>query len=150
MQQAQGDTRFVLKVWSTKKVTYVSIKMLTKSQISFNPNPPKLPPRLTWFSLSIPTKRRAIQTSRDFTIILGSSWTTPNRLGDSILKSNKCTRGRRGRGWGALAWRWHTQWSSHLFSRISNRIGVLERGESSSFGSQWSFSWFWVASSPRG
>jgi hypothetical protein len=40
-------------------------------------------------SLSIPTKKRAIQTFQDSTIILGSSRTTPSRLGDWILKSNK-------------------------------------------------------------
>jgi hypothetical protein len=66
------DTRFVLEVQPTTMVAYVSVEVLTKSRISFNPNPPKLLPRTTRFSLLIPTKRRAIQTSRDFTTILGS------------------------------------------------------------------------------
>jgi hypothetical protein len=34
-------------------------------------------------------KRRAMQTSRDFTTILGSSRATPSHLGDWIPKSNK-------------------------------------------------------------
>jgi hypothetical protein len=59
----RGDTRFVLEVRSTTKVVYVSVEELTKSQVSFNHNPPKLPPMPTQFSLSIPTKRRLIQTS---------------------------------------------------------------------------------------
>jgi hypothetical protein len=63
MQEAQGDTRFVPEVLPTTKVAYVSIEVLTKSWVSFNPNPPKLPPRLTLFSLSNLTKRRTIQTS---------------------------------------------------------------------------------------
>jgi hypothetical protein len=57
------DTRFVSEVQPTTKVEYVSVEVLTKSWVSFNPNPPKFPPRSTWFSLSIPTKRRVIQTS---------------------------------------------------------------------------------------
>jgi hypothetical protein len=76
------DTRFILEVRPTTKVAYISVEVLTKSRVSFNPNPPKLPPRSTRFSLSIPMKRRAIQTSRDFTTILGSSQATPSRLGD--------------------------------------------------------------------
>jgi hypothetical protein len=76
------DTRFVPEVQSTIKVAYVSIEKLTKSWVSFNPNPPKLPPRSTRFLLSKPMKRGAIQTSRDFTTILGSSRATPSRLGD--------------------------------------------------------------------
>jgi hypothetical protein len=63
MQETQGDTKFVPKVQPTKKVAYVSVEELTKSQVSFNPNPPKLPLRPTRCSLSIPMKRRAIQTS---------------------------------------------------------------------------------------
>jgi hypothetical protein len=62
MQETQGDTRFVPEVRSATKVAYVSVE-LTKNQVSFNPNPPKLPPKSTRFSLSILTKRRAIQTS---------------------------------------------------------------------------------------
>jgi hypothetical protein len=38
-------------------------------------------------------------------------------------------RGDRGRGWGALAWRWHTQGSSNLLSRTRIKIGVLGREE---------------------
>jgi hypothetical protein len=76
------DTIFISEVQPTTNVVYISIEVLTKSRISFNPNPPKLPPRLTYYSISIPTKRRAIQTSHDFTTILGSSRTTPSRLGD--------------------------------------------------------------------
>jgi hypothetical protein len=76
------DTRFVPEVQPITKVAYVSIEELTKSWVSFNPNPPKLPPRPTRFLLSNPMKRRAIQTSRDFTTILGSSRTTPSHLGD--------------------------------------------------------------------
>jgi hypothetical protein len=98
MQETQGDTRFVLKVWSTTKVAYVSIEVLTKSCVSFNPNPPKLPPRPTQCSLSIPTKRRPIQTSRDSTTILESSRATPSHLGDWIPKSNKCYEVIEGEG----------------------------------------------------
>jgi hypothetical protein len=60
MQEAQGDTRFVAKVWSPTKDAYVSVEELTKSRVSFNSNPPKMSQRPTWFSLSIPMKRRAI------------------------------------------------------------------------------------------
>jgi hypothetical protein len=67
------DTRFVPEVLLTTNVAYVSVEELTKSQVSFNHNPRKLSPRLTRFLLSNPTKRRAIQTSQDFTTILGSS-----------------------------------------------------------------------------
>jgi hypothetical protein len=76
------DTRFVLEVRPTRKVAYVSLEVLKKRRVSFNPIPPKLPPRSTRFSLSIPMKRRAIQTSWDFTTILGSSRATPSHLGD--------------------------------------------------------------------
>jgi hypothetical protein len=48
-----------------------------------------VPPRPTRFLLSNPTRRRAIQTSWDFTTILESSWATPSLLGDWIPKSNK-------------------------------------------------------------
>jgi hypothetical protein len=82
MQETQGDTRFVPKVQPTTKVAYIFVEELTKSWVSLNHSPPKLPPRSTWFSLSIPMKRRAIQTSPDFTTTLGSSWATPSRLGD--------------------------------------------------------------------
>jgi hypothetical protein len=76
------DTRFILKVQPIIKVAYVSAEELTKSRVSFNHNPPKLPPRPTRFSLSIPMKRRVIQTSRDFPTIIGSSRATPSHLGD--------------------------------------------------------------------
>jgi hypothetical protein len=89
MQETQGNIRFVPEVQPTTKVAHVSVEVLTKSQVSFNPNPPKLPPRSTQFSLSIPTKRRAIQTSQDFTTIHRCSWVTPSHLGDWIPKSNK-------------------------------------------------------------
>jgi hypothetical protein len=58
MQEIQGDTRFVPEVQPIIKVAYVSIEVITKSRVSFNPIPPKLPPRSIRFSLSIPTKRR--------------------------------------------------------------------------------------------
>jgi hypothetical protein len=41
----QGDTRIIPKDRPTTKVAYVFIEELIKSQVSFNPNPPKLPPR---------------------------------------------------------------------------------------------------------
>jgi hypothetical protein len=45
--------------------------------------------------------------------------------------------GHRGRGWGGLTWRWHTQGSLNLLSKIKNEDWSLrERGMSSSFGSQ--------------
>jgi hypothetical protein len=62
MKEAQGDTRFVPEVWPPTKDVYVSIEVLTKSWVFFNHNPPKLSQISTWFSLSIPTERRAIQT----------------------------------------------------------------------------------------
>jgi hypothetical protein len=77
-----GGIRFVSEVWLTTKIEYVSIEELTKGRVSFNPNPPKLPSRPTRFLLSIPTKRRTIQTSQNFTTILGSSWVTPSHVGD--------------------------------------------------------------------
>jgi hypothetical protein len=61
------DTRFVPEVWPTTKFAYVSVEVLTKSRVSFNPNPPK------W---------RTIQTSQDVTTILGSSRVTLSHLGD--------------------------------------------------------------------
>jgi hypothetical protein len=73
MQEAQGHTQFVPEVRPTTKDAYVSIEELTKSRVSLNINPPKMSQRPTWLSLSIPTKRRAIETSRGFTTILGSS-----------------------------------------------------------------------------
>jgi hypothetical protein len=72
MQEAQGDTRFVSENPPPIKDAYVSVEELTKSWVSFNPNPPKMSQRPTLFSLSIPMKRRAIQTSQGFTTILGS------------------------------------------------------------------------------
>jgi hypothetical protein len=89
MQETRADTRYVPEVQPTTKVAYVSVEELTKSRVSSNPNPPKLPPRSTRFSLSIPIKIMAIQTFWDFIIILGSSRMTPIRLGDWIPKSNK-------------------------------------------------------------
>jgi hypothetical protein len=56
------DTKFVSVVQPTTNVAYVSVEDLTKDQVSFNHNPPKLPPRPTRYLLSISTKRRAIQT----------------------------------------------------------------------------------------
>jgi hypothetical protein len=47
LQEAQGDTKFVLNVQLTTNVTYVSVEELTKGWVSFNPNPHKLPPRST-------------------------------------------------------------------------------------------------------
>jgi hypothetical protein len=41
------DTRFISEVRSTTKVAYVSVEVLTKRRVSFNPNPLKLPPRST-------------------------------------------------------------------------------------------------------
>jgi hypothetical protein len=82
MQETQGETRFVPKVRPTTKVAYVSIEELTKIRVSFNPNPPKLPLRPTRLLLSNPMKSGAIQTSRDFTTMLGSFRATPSRLGD--------------------------------------------------------------------
>jgi hypothetical protein len=49
-EEAQRDTRFILKVQLTTKVAYVSIEVPTKGWVSFNANPPELPPRSTWFS----------------------------------------------------------------------------------------------------
>jgi hypothetical protein len=72
MQETQGDTRFVPEVQLPTKDANVSIEKLTKSQVSFNPNPPKLSQRSTWFSLSIPIKRRAIQTFRTSPQSLGA------------------------------------------------------------------------------
>jgi hypothetical protein len=56
------DTRFISEVQPTINVAYVSVEDLTKGQVSFNPNPPKLPPRPTRYLLSISMKRRIIQT----------------------------------------------------------------------------------------
>jgi hypothetical protein len=83
------DTWFVPEVQPTTKVAYAFVEVLTKSRVSFNPNPSKLPPRLTRCLLSIPTKRRVIQTFWDSTTILGSSWVTPSHLGDWTPMSNK-------------------------------------------------------------
>jgi hypothetical protein len=137
MQEIQGDTRFVPKVQPTTKVACVSVKVLTKSQVSFNHNPPKLPPRSTRFSLSITTKRRAIQTSWDFTTILGSSRATPNRLGDWIPKTNNRNEVVKGEG-EVLLLEGGTLKEARIFSQESRmRIEALERererGRSSSF-----------------
>jgi hypothetical protein len=76
MQEAQGDTRFIPEVQPPTKDAYISIEELTKSRVSFNHNPPKMSQRPTWFSLSIPMKRRVIQISQGFTTILESSQAT--------------------------------------------------------------------------
>jgi hypothetical protein len=47
MQEAQGDTRFDAKFWTPTKNAYVSVEELTKSWVSFNPNPPKMSQRPT-------------------------------------------------------------------------------------------------------
>jgi hypothetical protein len=101
--------------------------VLTKSRVSFNPNPPKLPPRSTQFSLSIPTKRRVIQTSQDFTKILGSSRATPSHLGDWIPKSNK--RNEVVEREGEVLWlEGGTLKEAWIFSQESRmKIEVLER-----------------------
>jgi hypothetical protein len=123
------DTRFILEVRPTTKVAYISVEVLTKSRVSFNPNPPKLPPRSTRFSLSIPMKRRAIQTSRDFTTILGSSQATPSRLGDWIPKINKHNEVIKGEG-EVLLLEGGTLKEARIFSQESRlRIDVLEREE---------------------
>jgi hypothetical protein len=59
------DTKFVPEVQPTTKVAYVTVEELTKGQVSFNHNPPKLPSKPTRCSLSIPMKGRTIQISRD-------------------------------------------------------------------------------------
>jgi hypothetical protein len=97
MQETQGDTRFVLKVWPLTKDAYVSIEELTKSQVSFNPNPPKMSQRLTWFTLSIPMKRRAIQTSQGLTTILVSSRATLAVEGTQSPRVTNVTRSSRER-----------------------------------------------------
>jgi hypothetical protein len=151
LQETQGDIRFVSEVRPTTKLAYVSIEELTKSQVSFNPNPPKLPPRPTRCSLSIPTMRRAIQTSRDSTTILGRSRVAPSCLGDWIPKSNKHNEVIEGEGWGALLE--SMAHSRDLKSSLKNKnqdLDLREREESSSFGSQGIFSSFWVAYDPRG
>jgi hypothetical protein len=76
---------------------YVSVEELTKSWISFNHNPPKMSQRPTWFSLSIPTKRRTIQTSRGFTTILGSSRATLAIYGIQSPRVTNATRSSRER-----------------------------------------------------
>jgi hypothetical protein len=98
MQETQGDTRFVLKVWPQTKDVYVSVEELTKSQVSFNPNPPKMSQRLTWFTLSISMKRRAIQTSRGLTTILVSSRATLAVEGTQSPRVTNVTRSSRERG----------------------------------------------------
>jgi hypothetical protein len=102
--------------------------VLTKNRVSFNPNPLKLPPRPTWCSLSIPTKRRVLQTSRDSTTILESSRVTPSRLGDWITKSNKHNELIEGEGWGALAWIGGSlKESSNILTRTRIKSWILGR-----------------------
>jgi hypothetical protein len=43
------ETKFVPEVGPTTKVAYIPIEEPTKGRISFNHNPPKLPPRPTRF-----------------------------------------------------------------------------------------------------
>jgi hypothetical protein len=129
MQEAQGDTRFVPEVLPTTKVAYVSIEVLTKSRVSFNPNPPKLPPRLTLFSLSNPTKRRTIQTSWDITTILGSSRATLSHLWDWIPKSNKRNEDVEGEGKVLLLEGGAFKEARILSQESTMRIEVLEREE---------------------
>jgi hypothetical protein len=73
MQEAQGDTRFVSEVWPTIKVAYVSIEELTKSQVSFNPNPPKLPPRPNPMLTVNPHEEEGNTNILGLTTLLGSS-----------------------------------------------------------------------------
>jgi hypothetical protein len=40
--QETQDTRFVPEVWLTTKVAYISIDMLTKGRVSFNPKPHRM------------------------------------------------------------------------------------------------------------
>jgi hypothetical protein len=123
------DTRFVPKVRPTIKVTYVSVEELIKNRVSFNPNPPKLPPRPIRCSLSIPTKRRTIQTFWDFTTILESSRTTTNHLEDWTPQRNKHNEVVEEEGEVLLLEGWHTQGSSNLLSRIRIKIWMLGREE---------------------
>jgi hypothetical protein len=150
MQEIQGDTRFVPEVRSITKVAYVSIEVLTKSQVSFNPIPPKLPPRSIRFSLSIPMKRRAIQTFQDFTTILGSSRETPSHLGDWIAKSNKRNEVIEGEG-EVLLLEGGTLKEAWFFSQESRmKIEDLEREEGAQALDLKVYShFFWVANNPR-
>jgi hypothetical protein len=145
------ETRYVPKVWPTTNVAYISVEVLTKSRVSFNPNPPKLPPRPTRCSLSIPMKRRTIQTSRDSTTILGSSRATPSHLGNWIPNSNKHNEVIDGDGEVLLLE--SVGHSRELKSSLRNKnqdLDLRERGESYNFGSHRSFLIFWVANDPRG
>jgi hypothetical protein len=106
-------------------------------RVSFNPNPPKLPPRITGSSLSIPTKRREIQTSRDTTTILESSRTTPNHLEDWIPKNNEYNEVVEGE----MLLLESVSHSRNLESSLKNKNQGLnfrkrERERSSNFGSQ--------------
>jgi hypothetical protein len=142
MQETQGDTRFVPKVCPTTKVAYVSIEVLTKSRVSINPNPPKLPLRSTQFSLSIPMKRRTKQTFQDFITIIGSSRVTPSRLGDWISKSNKCNEVIEGED-EVLLIEGGTVKEARIFSQKSRmRIEVLEREEGAQALDLKECSWF--------
>jgi hypothetical protein len=151
MQGIQRDIRFVSKVRPTTKVAYVSIEHLTKSYISFKPNPPKLPPKPIRCSLSIPTKSRTIQTSRDSTTIHMSSQAAPSRLGDWIVKSNKHNEVIEEEGEVFLLE--SVAHSRELKSSLKNKnqdFNLKEREESSNFRSQGNFLIFWVANDPRG
>jgi hypothetical protein len=145
MQEIQGDTRFVPKVRSITKVANISIGVLTKSRVSFNPNPPKLPLRPTRCSLSILMKRRAIQISRDSTTILESSRATPSHLGDWIPRVTNTTRSsRESVCCSCLNW-WLTQGSSNLLSRTRIKSLILGReGEAQALdlkGARWVSQW---------
>jgi hypothetical protein len=96
-------------------------------------------------------KRRKIQTSRDSTTILGSSRTTPSHLGDLIPKSNKHNEVVEGVGEVLLLEM--VAHSRELKSSLKDKnqdLDLREREESKNFGSQGSFSIFWVANGPRG
>jgi hypothetical protein len=144
MQGTQGETGFVFEVRPTTKVAYVSVGVLTKNQVSFNPNPPKLPRRSTQFSLSIPMKRRPIQTFWDFTTILGSSRVTPSFLGEWIHKSNKHNEVIQGEGevllleGGTLKEGWIFSQESRMKFEVLEREGAqaLDLNECSHF-SEW-------------
>jgi hypothetical protein len=84
----------------------------------------------TGSSISIPSKRRIIQTFWDSTTTIGSSQVTPSHLGNWIPKSNKYNRDRRGREWSALAWiKWLTQSGARIFSQEQIQgLDFRERG----------------------
>jgi hypothetical protein len=128
MQETKGDTRFVPEVRLTTKVAYGSVEVLTKSRVSFNSNPPKLPPRPTRCSLSIHMRRRIIQTSWDSTTILRSSRVTPSRIGDQIPKSDEHNEIVEREEWGALVWIGGSlMGSSNLLSRTRIKSWIFGR-----------------------